>query len=131
MGIVDENGAMSEEFEVGDFDPNSIEDLRNLTGSGGERLDDGVKEKEKEKVRVEKFKVCDQSMVDYIPCLDNVEEIKKLNSTLRGEKFERHCPTQDKALNCVVPMPKGYKLRIPWPKSRDEVYRSQRIFDCD
>ncbi|PON91576.1 putative methyltransferase PMT [Trema orientale] len=119
-GIVDENGAMSEEFEVGEFDPNLIEDLRNVSGGGGERLDDGVKEK----VRVEKFKVCDQSMIDYIPCLDNVEEIKKLNSTLRGEKFERHCPGQAKALNCVLPVPKGYQIRIPWPKSRDEVWYS-------
>ncbi|KAF4346731.1 hypothetical protein CsatB_018634 [Cannabis sativa] len=118
-GIVDENGAMSEEFEVGEFDPNLIEDMRNSSG-GDERIDDGVKEK----VRVEKFKVCDQSMVDYIPCLDNVEEIKKLNSTERGEKFERHCPGQDKALDCVVPRPKGYQNRIPWPQSRDEVWFS-------
>ncbi|XP_062101043.1 probable methyltransferase PMT10 [Humulus lupulus] len=118
-GIVDENGAMSEEFEVGEFDPSLIEDLRNCSG-GGERIDNGVKEK----VRVEKFKLCDQSMMDYIPCLDNVEEIKKLNSTQRGEKFERHCPGEGKALDCVVPRPKGYQNRIPWPQSRNEVWFS-------
>lgn len=117
---------MAEEFEVGEFDPNLIEDLRNLSG-GGERLDDGAKRK----FRVEKFKVCDQSMTDYIPCLDNVEEIKKLNSTLRGEKFERHCPSEAKALNCVVPKPNGYQIRIPWPQSRDEVILKPKHLDCD
>ncbi|KAF4401505.1 hypothetical protein G4B88_001699 [Cannabis sativa] len=117
-GIIDENGVMSEEFEVGEFDPNLIEDLRNLSGI----KDDVVKEK---KVRVvEKFKRCDQSMVDYIPCLDNVEEINKLNSSHRGEKLERHCPDQGKALDCLVPMPEGYQHRIPWPQSRDQVWFS-------
>ena len=122
MGIVDENGAMSEEFEVGDYDPNMVEDLRNLSGGGGgERLDGGEAEKKKEVRVLEKFKVCDPSMTDYIPCLDNEEEINRLNSTQRGEKFERHCPGEGKALDCVVPRPKDYRIRIPWPQSRDEV----------
>lgn len=118
MGIVDENGAMSEEFEVGEFDTNFIADLRNLSGRE-DRVDDGSGGRNR--VKVEKYKVCEQSMTDYIPCLDNMEEIKRLNSTDRGEKYERHCPSQGKTLNCVVPRPNGYKIRIPWPKSRDEV----------
>ncbi|KAH7524571.1 hypothetical protein FEM48_Zijuj06G0133700 [Ziziphus jujuba var. spinosa] len=123
MGIVDENGAMSENFEVGEFDPNFIEDLRNLSGRE-DRVADGSVVGGGKRVKVEKYKVCEQSMTDYIPCLDNMEGIKRLNSTERGEKYERHCPGQDKTLNCVVPRPKGYKIRIPWPQSRDEVWFS-------
>lgn len=120
---------MSNEFEVGEYDPNLIEDLRNLSG-GDERLGDrggGGGQVKETKVRVEKFKVCVQSMTDYIPCLDNVEEINRLKSTEKGEKFERHCPGEGKALNCVVPRPKGYQIRIPWPQSRDEVNYSQSL----
>lgn len=125
MGIVDDNGAMSEEFEIGEFDPNLVEDLRNVSG-GEERLDDGggVGGGGGARFKVDKFEVCDESMTDYIPCLDNVEEIEKLNSSERGEKYERHCPGQGKGLNCVVPRPKGYQIRIHWPQSRDEVWFS-------
>ncbi|KAM1731561.1 hypothetical protein ACFX11_017427 [Malus domestica] len=119
MGIVDENGAMSEEFKVGEFDPSLIEDLRNVSG-GEEKLEDGGGVR----VRVGKYKVCNERMTDYIPCLDNVKEIKRWNSSERGEKYERHCPGQGKELNCVVPRPKGYQTRIPWPQSRDKVWFS-------
>ena len=78
-------------------------------GSGGPR------------VRIGRFPLCPESMREYIPCLDNEEEIKRLPSTERGERFERHCPAKDKALSCLVPAPKGYKAPIPWPQSRDEV----------
>ncbi|XP_050125432.1 probable methyltransferase PMT10 isoform X1 [Malus sylvestris] len=119
MGIVDENGAMSEEFKVGEFDPSLIEDLRNVSG-GEEKLEDGGGVR----VRVGKYKACNERMTDYIPCLDNVKEIKRWNSSERGEKYERHCPGQGKELNCVVPRPKGYQTRIPWPQSRDKVWFS-------
>ncbi|PRQ26649.1 putative S-adenosyl-L-methionine-dependent methyltransferase [Rosa chinensis] len=123
MGIVDENGAMSEEFKVGEFDATLAEELKNASGgvkdgSGGDGNGGGVR------VKIDKFGVCDQKFTDYIPCLDNVDEIKKLNSTERGEKFERHCPGEGKRLNCLVPRPKGYQIRIPWPQSRDEVWFS-------
>ncbi|KAI4337873.1 hypothetical protein L6164_016240 [Bauhinia variegata] len=88
MGVVDDNGVMSEDFKV------------------------------------ERYNVCDPSKTDYVPCLDNVEESKKLNSSQRGEKYERHCPEEGKGLNRLVPMPKGYRSPIPWPKSRDEVWFS-------
>lgn len=75
--------------------------------------------------KVKKYKICkDVKMVDYIPCLDNFEEIVKFNGSERGEKYERHCPKQDKGLNCVVPRPKGYRKPILWPKSRDEIWFS-------
>ncbi|KAL6217054.1 hypothetical protein ACLB2K_010271 [Fragaria x ananassa] len=122
MGIVDENGAMSEEFTVGEFDESLAEELRNAGGGGAEDGSGG--NGGGGRVKVDKFGVCDQKLTDYIPCLDNVEEIKKLNSTERSEKFERHCPGEGKRLNCVVPRPKGYQIRIPWPQSRDEVWFS-------
>lgn len=67
---MDENGAMLEEFKIGEFDPSLVKDLRNMSGQE-EKLDDdcsggGVR------VKVEKYKVCDARMTDYIPCLDNV-----------------------------------------------------------
>ncbi|KAK9270383.1 hypothetical protein L1049_025962 [Liquidambar formosana] len=119
MGVVDENGAMSEKFEVGEVDYSLVEGDGNASGKV---------EKESEKsgvrVRVKKYEVCDESMRDYIPCLDNVEEIKRLNSTERGEKYERHCPGKGRGLDCLVPVPKGYQSPIPWPQSRDEVWFS-------
>ncbi|KAF6170522.1 hypothetical protein GIB67_031930 [Kingdonia uniflora] len=116
LGLVDENGAMSEEFEIGGvFDANGVENWE----SGNV----GVVEKDT-RVKVEKFEVCLESMREFIPCLDNVEGIKQLSSTKNGEKYERHCPGVGKGLNCLVPAPKDYKTPIPWPQSRDEVWFS-------
>lgn len=106
MGIVDETGAMSLDFEVGEIDEGFAEEFENL--SGGEE-----KEKKEESggwVKVDKYKVCEQSRSNSVPCLDNADE-----------KYERHCP---KALDCVVPRPEGYQVRIPWPQSRDQVWLS-------
>ncbi|KAL6962261.1 hypothetical protein U1Q18_037217 [Sarracenia purpurea var. burkii] len=119
-GIVDENGLMTDDFVVGDFDPSIIESVANASAKEGRESDEG--RRKKSRVRVEKFGVCDESMREYIPCLDNVEAVTRLNSTERGEKYERHCPEKGKRLNCVVPRPKGYKLSIPWPQSRNEVW---------
>lgn len=71
--------------------------------------------------KVDKFELCDEKLREYIPCLDNEDDIRKLKSTERGEKWERHCPSRENALNCLVPVPQGYKTPIPWPGSRDEV----------
>ncbi|KNA19514.1 hypothetical protein SOVF_061070 [Spinacia oleracea] len=120
-GIVDDNGAMVDKFDVGDFDQKSANEmLANLTRKYEERENERNKEV---RVRVfEKFKVCNESMREFIPCLDNVDSIRRLNSTERGEKFERHCPAIGKGLDCLVPAPKGYRSPIPWPQSRDEVW---------
>ncbi|XP_072961546.1 probable methyltransferase PMT11 [Typha angustifolia] len=118
VGIVDENGTMRADF---DFDAD-------LDAGWGEEEDGNETNREsgdveeKVKVRVGKFELCGEEMREYIPCLDNVEEIKKLNSTERGERFERHCPGEGKGLNCLVPAPTGYRKPIPWPGSRDEVW---------
>lgn len=57
---------------------------------------------------------------DYIPCLDNLEAIKKLTSTRHYEHRERHCP-QDPP-TCLVPLPEGYRLPVHWPESRDKIW---------
>lgn len=59
------------------------------------------------------------SSVDYIPCLDNWTAIKALLSRKHMEHRERHCPVPNP--RCLVPLPRGYKIPILWPKSRDMV----------
>ncbi|PWA70900.1 S-adenosyl-L-methionine-dependent methyltransferase [Artemisia annua] len=114
LGVVDENGVMRDDFEVGAFDVEVVEQGSNESevaeGGGGVR------------VKVGRFVKCAASMREYIPCLDNVGVIKRLGAGKNGEKFERHCPEKDKGLDCLVPTPKGYKAPIPWPRSRDEVW---------
>ncbi|KAL6290997.1 hypothetical protein ACE6H2_008507 [Prunus campanulata] len=118
FGIVDENGTMSDEFEVGDFDPDEVvENWGSGNGSVAESEASGTS-----KISVKRFELCPKSMSEYIPCLDNVDAIKRLKSTKNGERFERHCPEPARGLNCLVPPPKNYKSPIPWPKSRDEVW---------
>ncbi|CAN1730484.1 Probable methyltransferase PMT10, partial [Linum perenne] len=99
-GIVDESGAMTEDFFVGEFDSDAMEELRSFRGRSEDQ------EIEKETItKLEKFKKCNYNKIDHIPCL---------------ESFERNCPNS--SLDCVLPMPKGYKKSIPWPRSRDEVW---------
>ncbi|KAF8052421.1 hypothetical protein N665_1561s0010 [Sinapis alba] len=117
FGIVDENGTMSDQFQIGDYDAETA--FGNQTES---ESSDGEAERTTVRVSVGKIEVCSEKMTDYIPCLDNGEAIKRLNSTARGERFERHCPKEGTGLNCTVPVPNGYRLPIPWPKSRDEVW---------
>lgn len=57
--------------------------------------------------------------VDFIPCLDNWNAIKALQSRRHMEHRERHCPKPNP--RCLVPLPSGYKSPVPWPKSRDMV----------
>ncbi|KAJ4971560.1 hypothetical protein NE237_004659 [Protea cynaroides] len=58
--------------------------------------------------------------VDYIPCLDNMKAIKALKSRRHMEHRERHCP--DPSPRCLLPLPRGYKIPIPWPRSRDMIW---------
>ncbi|RZC78479.1 hypothetical protein C5167_002655 [Papaver somniferum] len=119
FGVIDENGVMAEDFEVGDFDPDLVDKFRNLNMSIVKPDDVSAAA-----VEIDKFSLCSEDMREYIPCLDNVEELKKLDSTVRGEKFERHCPGKGSGLDCLIPPPKDYKTPIPWPRSRDEVWFS-------
>ncbi|ONK56243.1 uncharacterized protein A4U43_C10F5590 [Asparagus officinalis] len=67
------------------------------------------------------WKLCNtEAGADYIPCLDNVEAIKKLHLTGHYEHRERHCP--EEGPTCLVPLPEGYKKPIQWPNSRDKIW---------
>ncbi|XP_027335430.1 probable methyltransferase PMT11 [Abrus precatorius] len=114
LGIVNENGTMSDEFEVGDW-VNETE-IEKLGASSSFDDDDDFK------FVIKRFGLCPRNMSEYIPCLDNEDAIRKLPSTEKGERFERHCPEQGRGLNCLVPAPNGYRTPIPWPRSRDEVW---------
>ncbi|XP_010922607.1 probable methyltransferase PMT23 [Elaeis guineensis] len=59
-------------------------------------------------------------VVDYIPCLDNIRAIKELKSRRHMEHRERRCPKPSPS--CLVPLPPGYKVPVPWPKSRDMIW---------
>ncbi|CAL4960477.1 unnamed protein product [Urochloa decumbens] len=120
LGIVGEDGAMRDDFDVGSVGANET-DLATDEPAPQEPGDAGGGSSGP-RARIGRFPVCPESMREYIPCLDNQEEIKRLPSMERGERFERHCPANDKALSCLVPAPKGYKAPIPWPRSRDEVW---------
>ena len=69
------------------------------------------------------FPLCPDKGVDFIPCLDNEKAIKALKGRKHYEHRERHCPAKgDPAfLDCLLPLPKGYKYHVPWPESRDSV----------
>lgn len=75
---------------------------------------------------VKSFPVCDARLSELIPCLDRnlIYQLKlKLNLSLM-EHYERHCPLPDRRYNCLIPPPRGYKLPIQWPASRDEVWKA-------
>ncbi|CAL8126054.1 unnamed protein product [Prunus armeniaca] len=67
------------------------------------------------------WRLCTGSVaIDYIPCLDNFQAIKALKSRRHMEHRERHCPQPSP--RCLEPLPKGYKVPVPWPESRDMIW---------
>jgi len=55
---------------------------------------------------VSAWKLCNsRASADYIPCLDNLEAIRKLKTDKHYEHRERHCPAE--APTCLVPAPPG------------------------
>lgn len=77
-------------------------------------------------VTIKSFPACDMRHSELIPCLDRHlhSQLKlKLNLSLM-EHYERHCPPSHRRLNCLIPPPSNYKVSIPWPASRDEVWQS-------
>uniref|UniRef100_A0A5B6Z234 Putative methyltransferase PMT24 n=1 Tax=Davidia involucrata TaxID=16924 RepID=A0A5B6Z234_DAVIN len=68
-----------------------------------------------------KWKLCNVTAgPDYIPCLDNLQAIRKLTSRSHYEHRERHCP--DEAPTCLVSLPEGYRRSMRWPKSREQIW---------
>ncbi|XP_011031158.1 PREDICTED: probable methyltransferase PMT26 isoform X4 [Populus euphratica] len=57
---------------------------------------------------------------DFIPCLDNLQAIRSLQSTKHYEHRERHCPEEPPT--CLVLLPEGYKRPIEWPTSREKIW---------
>nr|XP_017239566.1 PREDICTED: probable methyltransferase PMT24 [Daucus carota subsp. sativus] len=57
---------------------------------------------------------------DFIPCLDNLQAIRRLRSTRHFEHKERHCP--DEPPTCLVPLPEKYQCSIQWPESREKIW---------
>ncbi|GFP87359.1 probable methyltransferase pmt2 [Phtheirospermum japonicum] len=65
------------------------------------------------------YKPCQPKYTDYTPCQD-----QRRAMTFPRENMiyrERHCPSQEQKLRCLVPAPEGYVTPFPWPKSRDYV----------
>ncbi|KAL9272341.1 putative methyltransferase PMT11 [Drosera capensis] len=117
FGVLDENGTMRDDFEIGEFDPEIVENWGNGSESGTDEVRSGGI-----RVRVRKYRLCGENMREYIPCMDNEDAILRMRSTEKGERWERHCPEKGRELDCLVPAPRKYKNPIPWPRSRDEVW---------
>ncbi|KAK9053098.1 hypothetical protein SSX86_029728 [Deinandra increscens subsp. villosa] len=66
---------------------------------------------------IDEFPPCNMSYSEYTPC----------QHTNRGNKFdrqmlkyrERHCPSKEELLHCLIPAPPNYKPPFKWPRSRD------------
>jgi len=65
------------------------------------------------------FKPCDDRYIDYTPCQDQRRAMTFPRNNMIYR--ERHCPSEEKKLHCLIPAPKGYVTPYPWPKSRDYV----------
>ncbi|KAF8388242.1 hypothetical protein HHK36_026908 [Tetracentron sinense] len=83
-------------------------------------------EGEEDDVIPNSYPVCDDRHSELIPCLDRnliYQTRLKLDLSLM-EHYERHCPQPERRYNCLIPPPPGYKVPIKWPRSRDEVWKS-------
>lgn len=66
------------------------------------------------------FKPCADTYTDYTPCQeqDRAMTFPRDNMIYR----ERHCPSDEEKLQCLIPAPHGYMTPFPWPKGRDYVH---------
>ncbi|KAL0918434.1 hypothetical protein M5K25_010443 [Dendrobium thyrsiflorum] len=79
-----------------------------------------------EHITPKSFPVCDDRHMELIPCLDRnliYQTRLKLDLSLM-EHYERHCPQPERRFNCLIPPPRGYKIPIKWPTSRDKVWQA-------
>ncbi|CAM8885076.1 unnamed protein product [Rhodiola kirilowii] len=133
---VDQSPEVEEKSETQEKNPNEVfpagaqSELLNETttqdGAFSNQATESKNEKETQKLlskdqSTHVWKLCNVTAgSDYIPCLDNIQAIKRLTSTKHYEHRERHCP--DEAPTCLVPLPDGYKRSIKWPNSRDKIW---------
>ncbi|XP_027343557.1 probable methyltransferase PMT18 [Abrus precatorius] len=66
---------------------------------------------------VQEFPPCDMSFSEYTPCQDPVRGRKFDRNMLKYR--ERHCPSKEELLYCLIPPPPKYKPPFKWPQSRD------------
>lgn len=78
-------------------------------------------------LKVEPFPECNITLQDHTPCTDpkRWSKFDKHRMAFR----ERHCPPRAERLQCLIPPPAGYKVPIPWPKSRDECWYRNVPYD--
>ncbi|KAJ9566989.1 hypothetical protein OSB04_002955 [Centaurea solstitialis] len=117
----------TESFTAAGAQSEILNETRTETGAFSTQATESASEKESQKQATLKnedgytWKICNVTTgPDYIPCLDNIAALKKIHSTLHYEHRERHCP--DESPTCLVPLPKGYKTPIRWPKSRNQIW---------
>lgn len=65
----------------------------------------------------EVFPPCDLKYSEYTPCEDTQRSLKFDRERLIYR--ERHCPSKEEQLRCLIPAPPGYKNPLPWPRSRE------------
>lgn len=65
----------------------------------------------------QEFPACDMTYSEYTPCQDPVRGRKFDRNMLKYR--ERHCPTKEELLYCLIPAPPKYKTPFKWPQSRD------------
>ncbi|XP_073133734.1 probable methyltransferase PMT2 isoform X2 [Henckelia pumila] len=68
---------------------------------------------------VKEFEPCDDKYTDHTPCQEQARAMTFPRENMNYR--ERHCPSEDEKLSCLVPAPKGYVTPFRWPKSRDYV----------
>lgn len=78
-------------------------------------------------VKPDNFKECNISFQDLTPCMDPARWRKFDRHRMAFR--ERHCPSVSERMDCLIPPPKGYKVPIRWPRSRDECWYRNVPYD--
>ncbi|KAK1297121.1 putative methyltransferase PMT27 [Acorus calamus] len=108
--------------------PSQKGDGKNRKGPWSTQADQSENEKERRRgdgsdgndIIGHKWELCNVTAgPDYIPCLDNEKALRHIE-TRHYQHRERHCP--EESPTCLVPLPKGYRHSIEWPKSRDRIW---------
>lgn len=66
---------------------------------------------------IQLFESCGSDFIDYTPCQDPKRSLKFPRENLVYR--ERHCPSDEEKVRCLVPAPSQYKTPFHWPKSRE------------